>query len=558
VRQSGEGIILVDAQDGDLLDANAAFCRLLGYRAEEVMGLLLKDLLNCNEDAVKRYLNQILSESRHVTSEEQYRRKDGAWLDVEIGAYVVFHAGKNVVCIMVRDITERKFAEQRIKYLAQYDALTNLPNRTLLRDRLQQELAHADRNRWLVAVVFLDLDRFKVINDSLGHYIGDLLLQAIAQRLIGAVRNGDSVSRQGGDEFVIVVSQIKDNDDVNGIADKLLHVVSRAYDIQGQEITISTSIGISLYPRDGTDIETLMKHADLAMYQAKAVGGNDYRTFSSDMDVGVRERLDLENNLRHALEFEQFYLVYQPQVRLASGRVCGMEALLRWRHPDLGEILPVKFIPLAEETGLILSIGEWVLRRACGQLNAWRRQGFDDLTISVNLSARQLLQKDLVRRISSVLEETGLPAALLDLELTESMLMDNMRDNIAMLRSLRAVGIAIFIDDFGTGYSSLAYLHSLPIETLKIDRSFVRAIASRDGDAPIAKAVIALAHSLKLKVIAEGVETGEQLEFLLRHGCDIIQGYYFSKPLTADDFIELLRSDRQLPARAVPPLQSVR
>ncbi len=558
VEQSGEGIFLVDVDSLAVLDANNAFARLLGYSDRELIGLNLDDIFDRLPGIAHNFVSLVMKARGHITHEMQFKRKDGSWLDVETSANVIEHEDKQVLSIVVRDITERKLAQERIHYLAHYDPLTNLPNRVLLRDRLQQDLAHAERNHWMVAVIFLDLDRFKLINDSLGHHAGDRLLQAVSARLNSCVRHGDTVSRQGGDEFVIVVSEVRETDALNVIVEKLLNAVADPCNVHDQEMNITTSIGICLYPHVGEDADTLLKNADMAMYQAKATGGNDSQFYRKDMDDRTRERMSLENNLRHALERGEFYLVYQPQVDLKSGKLFGMEALLRWQHPQLGDVPPMKFIPLAEETGLILQIGEWVLRTACAQMQEWRRQGFDGLRMSVNLSARQLLQKDLTRRVNAILNETGLPSSLLDLELTESMLMENMQENIGTLQSLRQMGVAISIDDFGTGYSSLAYLQRLPIETLKIDRSFVRDIVARDGDAPIALAVIALAHSLGHRVIAEGVETVEQLEFMRDHDCEAIQGYYFSKPLSVEAFTALLLSGRDLPLPGLTSLQLVK
>ncbi len=557
VEQSGEGIIQVDIQSLHVLDANPAFCRLLGYSQEEITGLNLSDLREGSADASRNFVDEVMKVRRHTTHEGQLKRKDGSWLPVETGANVVSNDDKEVLSVVVRDITERKHAQERIHYLAHYDPVTNMPNRVLMRDRLQQNLAHAERNQWMVAVLFLDLDRFKGINDTLGHHAGDLLLQILGQRLTGCVRQGDTVSRQGGDEFVIVISEVRKLEVLDVITEKLLAAVAEPIEIYGHEVTTTTSMGISLYPRDGMDVDSLMKNADMAMYQAKEHGGNNCQFYSTEMNDRTRERLNLENSLRHALERKEFSLHYQPQIDLGTGKVNGMEALLRWKHPQLGDIPPTKFIPLAEETGLISPIGDWVLREACTQMQAWRLQGFDGLRMSVNISARQLQQKDFVSRVAAILDATGLAASMLDLELTESMLMENMQENIAVLQSLRQLGLVISIDDFGTGYSSLAYLQRLPIETLKIDRSFVRDITTRNSNAPIALAVIALAHSLGHKVIAEGVETSEQLEFMRGHGCDAVQGYYFSKPLTADSMTEYLNSQRGLTKRVVPILQIV-
>ncbi len=557
VEQSGEGIIQVDIQSLNLLDANPAFCRLLGYGLEEVPRLSLSDLREGTADASRSYVAEVVKARRHTTHEGQLKCKDGSWLAVETGAYVVSNDGNDVLSIVVRDITERKHAQERIHYLAHYDPVTNMPNRVLMRDRLQQNLAHAERNHCMVAVLFLDLDRFKVINDSLGHHAGDLLLQILGQRLTGCIRQGDTVSRQGGDEFVVVISEVRQLEVLKVITEKLLATVAEPIEIYGHEVTTTTSIGISLFPHDGMAVDSLMKNADMAMYQAKKQGGNNCQFYSSDMNDRSRERLNLENSLRHALERGELSLHYQPQIDIGTGKVFGMEALLRWRHPQLGDIPPTKFIPLAEETGLISAIGDWVLNEACAQMQTWRDQGFDGLRISVNISARQLQQKDLVNRVGAILDATGLAASMLDLELTESMLMENMQENVAVLQSLRQLGLVISIDDFGTGYSSLAYLQRLPIETLKIDRSFVRDITSQNSNAPIALAVIALAHSLGHKVIAEGVETKEQLEFMRNHGCDAVQGYYFSKPLTAASLTEYLHSQRGLARSTAPVLQVV-
>jgi diguanylate cyclase (GGDEF)-like protein/PAS domain S-box-containing protein len=562
VQQSGEGIFLVDADSKRLLDANAAFCRLLGYTLEELRAVTLYDLLGDDRVAVDQYVNRVLRERRHFTSEGQYRRKDDSWAEVEIGANIIVHAGKETLCIVARDIAERKRTQQRIEYLAHFDALTGLPNRILLRDRLQQTLEYARRHSLLVAVIFLDLDRFKMVNDTLGHPAGDLLLQAVAQRLTESVRSCDTVSRQGGDEFVIVMSEFMLPQECVAVAEKILFAVSQPHQINDQELHITTSIGISLFPGDGADVENLMMNADVAMYYAKKAGGNSVQLYSPSMNQRSFERLTLENNLRRALEREEFSLAYQPQVDLRTGRVFGMEALLRWQQPQLGQIPPTRFISIAEETGLIVPIGAWVLRTACQQARQWSEQGYGALRIAVNLSARQFQQKRLAATIAAILVETGLPANQLEIELTESMLMSNVAENIAALHALKALGVWISIDDFGTGYSSLAYLQRMPIDTVKIDRSFVLDISAHAEGGVIAKAVIALARSLHMSVIAEGVETVEQLDFLRTHGCDSLQGYYFSPPLAPDAFTRLLQEARCLPTqgaegqKARPPMNA--
>ena len=441
---------------------------------------------------------------------------------------------------IIRDVTERKRAEERLSYLATHDALTNLPNRTLFIDRLEQAVSRAPWRKRLVAVLFLDLDHFKRINDTLGHNLGDLFLKAVAERLKGCVREGDTVARMGGDEFTVVLADIAETRDVPKIAQKVLDAFSKPFRVDGHELFTTTSVGISLYPNDGDNAEVLLKNADAAMYRAKEEGRNNYQHFSPAMNVRALEHLALENNLRYALEREELLLHYQPQVDLKTGRVIGMEALLRWQHPDLGLVSPAQFISLAEETGLIVPIGEWVLRTACAQNKAWQEAGLSPVRVSVNLSGRQFFQKNLFEMISRVIRETGLDPNSLELELTESFLMKKAESNIATLRELSAMMVRLSIDDFGTGYSSLSYLKHFPIHSLKIDQSFVRDITTDPDDAVIVTAIVTLAHSLCLKVIAEGVETKEQLEFLRSLQCDVMQGYLFSRPLPAEEATKLL------------------
>jgi len=439
------------------------------------------------------------------------------------------------------DITARIRAESEIQQLSNYDALTGLPNRSLLHDRLKLAIAQASRDQQLVGVLLLDLDRFKSINDAFGHRAGDKLLKTVARRLAACIRESDTLACLGGDEFVVILAGVNSAEGITTAAKKILMLVSEPVYIDGQEIYTSGSIGIAVYPMDGDDSDTLLKHADLAMYQAKELERNNFQFFSSEMNVKVQERVMLENSMRKALEREEFFLVYQPQVDARSGQITGMEALLRWQHPDLGLLGPDKFIALAEETGFILPIGEWVLQSACRQNKAWQQQGLPSVRVAVNLSAKQFGQYHLDEMISATLMETGLEPEWLELEITESAIMKNAEQTSIILRKLKEMGISLAIDDFGTGYSSLAYLKHFPISRLKIDRSFIQDITTNPDDAAIAEIIIAMAQTLKLSVIAEGVETRAQMELLSFNNCIEMQGFLFSRPVPAELFAEILR-----------------
>ncbi len=452
------------------------------------------------------------------------------------------HDGRAVLLVgTLLDVTDRTRAEQEIHHLANYDSLTGLPNRNLLHDRLQQAIVQSARMQGSVGVLFLDLDRFKGVNESLGHKAGDQLLRTVAERLRVCVRESDTLARVGGDEFVIILSIVADEDGVSSAASKILAIISEPFVIEEQELYLTTSIGVAVYPTDGADVQTLLKHADLAMYQAKDMDRNNFQFFSSDLNVKVMERMVLESSLRRALERDEFELFYQAQVDVVERTIIGFEALLRWRHPELGMISPEKFIPLAEETGLILSIGEWVLRTACRQAKAWQNAGLPPVRMAVNLSGKQFRTK-LDQVVASILLETGLGASWLELELTESILMRNAAENQQLLQALSGMGCSLSIDDFGTGYSSLAYLKNFPLGRLKIDRSFVRDIITNPDDRAIAKIIIDMAHTLKMEVTAEGVEDNDQLELLKSYGCREIQGFLFSKPLAASAAEALLRT----------------
>jgi diguanylate cyclase (GGDEF)-like protein len=444
--------------------------------------------------------------------------------------------------IRVRENEAKVAHAQQVEYLAYHDGLTGLPNRSLMSKLLARSISEARRYERSLAVAFLDLDRFKQINDTLGHQAGDQLLREVAVRLNTCVRESDTVARLGGDEFVVLLSELADEHHAAIVAQKILAAIAKPFHLIGQEFRVTASIGISTYPQDGLDEQTLTKHADIAMYQAKAEGKNTFQFYSEKLNANSLERLTLESSLRHALERHEFRLHYQAKRDIGSGRITGMEALLRWEHPDLGTVAPMQFIPVAEETGLILPIGKWVLKTACSQNVAWQKQGLPHLSIAVNLTTRQFRDEQLLPDVTSILSATGMDPHLLELEIAESLLTQNVENTLRILTRIKAVGIRIAIDDFGTGYSSLATLQRFPLDTIKIDRSFIRDIISDNQDTGLADAVIAMGKSLSLTVVAQGVETRDQAEFLRMHACDELQGFYFQKPLPAEEFRQLLQA----------------
>ncbi len=445
--------------------------------------------------------------------------------------------------VLEREIEERLQAEAQLQQLAYFDVLTGLPNRTLFRDRLTQVLEQAPRFSRQAALISVDIDRFKGINDALGTIQADQLLIAVANRLQGSLRGSDTVSRSGGDEFLLLLAAIHRGEAVAQVARKILTEMERPFEVNGQEVFVSVSLGIALYPADGIEADTLLKNAETAMFVAKQAGRKGgYQFFSREMNERSVERFALEGKLRRALERKEFFLHYQPQVDMKSGKMTGVEALLRWRHPELGVVAPGKFIPLAEETGLINPIGDWVLQTACAQNRAWQQQGAPVFRMAVNLSARQFNQADLVARVARVLHETRLPPGCLELEITESMLMENAELARAKLEDLKELEVLLAVDDFGTGYSSLSYLKNFPIDRLKIDNSFIRDITTDNGGAAIAEAIIAMAGSLRMCAIAEGVETREQLEILRDKKCNEMQGYYFARPMDAAALLNKLQT----------------
>jgi len=432
---------------------------------------------------------------------------------------------------------ERKRYQEQLEYQANYDALTGLPNRNLLRDRLRQSV-FAQRFVRSIGVVFLDIDHFKFVNDSLGHNTGDKLLQNVAERLTETVRDGDTVARLGGDEFILILNDQPGQEVIYRAMQRIMNRIAEPIDIDGQELMVTCSAGISLYPQDGPDVETLLKNADAAMYQAKEKGRNNFQFYTAEMNRQVNERLKTETSLRRALERDEFELYYQPRFNIGSGALVGCEALLRWQHPERGLLLPERFIALAEETGLIVPIGEWVLRSACDQARAWQKDGCAPIAVSVNLSMRQFRQEALANAIDDALRRSGLEPRLLEMELTESLIMHDTEVAIRILLRLREIGVDISVDDFGTGHSSLSYLTKLPISALKIDQSFVQDVkgSGRTDEGLVAQTIISLARNLKLKVVGEGVETAAQFEFLRKHDCDEVQGFHLGKPMPASEF----------------------
>jgi diguanylate cyclase (GGDEF)-like protein/PAS domain S-box-containing protein len=452
------------------------------------------------------------------------------------------------------DITARKLTEQRVHHVAQHDVLTGLPNRSLLQDRLQQAVAYATRSGHPVWVMLIDLDRFKFVNDSMGHKAGDVLLVTVAARLRSSLRDSDTVARLSGDEFVVILSEHQDQKLSPDIVQRVMDSVAQPVILGTKEFMVTCSIGVAVYPSEGTPADSLIEHADIAMYRAKKLGRNNFQFYTPAMNEESQERVRIEGALRTALERNEFVLHYQPQVDLASGRIVGMEALIRWQHPELGMVPPSRFIGVAEETGLIVPIGAWVMRAACAQNKAWQDAGLGRLRVAVNLSARQFGAADLLERIEQALQDSALDPGCLEIELTESLFMSDVTPAVDLLHRMKALGVQLSIDDFGTGYSSLSYLSRFPIDTLKIDRSFVADITHDANDAAIVTSIIALAHNLKLAVIAEGVENVEQLDYLRRHGCDEIQGYYFSRPLPAEQFEQLLHQRLALPTPSADDL----
>ncbi|MDX9710522.1 MAG: EAL domain-containing protein [Trichloromonas sp.] len=542
VEQSPAAVLITDPA-GTVEYVNPKFTRITGYTLEEAQARtssLLKSE-GMSEEAYRGLLDR-LSSGEEWHGEIRSRRKNGSryWELASISPVVGSDGAITHYVAVKEDISDRKDYEAQLEYLSTHDELTGLANRALLSDRLEQSIHYAQRSERQVAVLLLDLDRFKFINDSLGHDFGDRLLCEVARRLQDSVREADTVARLGGDEFVLLLTELAGTKDAGLVANKILCRLAEPYHLDGREITLTASLGISLYPRDGLDVATLIRNADTAMYQSKRESST-FSYYATEMNQKVLATLEMEGGLRNALERQEFRLHYQPQVDLASGRVIGCEALLRWLHPQKGMISPGDFIPLAEETGLITPIGTWALHEACRQAVVWQEAGFPELRMAVNLSARQFRKGDLPQQVRKALHQTGLAADRLELELTESMVMEDPVGAKQTMQGLKDLGVFLSLDDFGTGYSSLNYLRRFPVDSLKIDRSFIRDVVVDPSGASVVTSIVDIAHNLRLAAVAEGVETREQLDFLVGCGCDSYQGFFFSKPIPADDFTSLLR-----------------
>lgn len=522
--------------DYEILDVNQAYETIMGFSREQVIGRKASELypLFDGQPACLREFVSALKKKRASSFEFDFQYAG----ERHVLRISVTQLAPGYFASIFENITERKRNEEKIERLAYFDHLTGLPNRVLLRDRLGQLVARAKRNKGSFGLFFLDLDHFKQVNDTLGHDKGDQLLTVVAERLGKVLRTCDSVARHGGDEFVILVDEIKDREDASLIACKILESFAEPIFLDDKEVFTTTSIGIAMFPDDGNDPDTLLKNADTAMYQSKEKGRNTYRFYSADMNARTLERLLLANDLRKALQQDEFHLVYQPQIDLKNGQMSGIEALLRWQHPDLGSISPSRFIPLAEETGLILPIGRWVLETACQQARAIQQQCRLPLKIAVNLSVKQFKDPHLAKQVREILRKTGLSSKDLELEITESTLMENVASSRKTLQELKEMGIGLAIDDFGTGYSSLSYLRDFAIDRLKIDKSFIRKVTTHPDDLAITKAIIVMGHIIGMKVVAEGVETKEELMLLQENECNEVQGFYFSRPLPPNELID--------------------
>jgi len=551
-------IIYILDQDGHFTFINERIETLLGYESKELVGKHYSILVHQNDAEVARYVfnERRVGDRASRNVELRLKCKDDSskrffetrTLPIELSSMGIYQNEDDPrkktylgTYGVARDITERKIAEDTINFQAYHDLLTNLPNRALLRDRLSLAISQAKREEEMLAVMFLDLDRFKNINDSLGHVVGDELLQQVSNRLKSCVREGDTLARFGGDEFTLLLPKIaKGKEDVSKIAEKINEVLKDPFDIENNELYVSASIGIAIYPRDGTNMDSLIKHADIAMYHVKDTGKNNYKFYSNDMTTPYFQNLSMETGIRRALDNDEFHLMYQPQINIKTGEIVGVEALLRWEHPEHGSITPAEFIPFAEETGMIVEIGHWVLRNACAELKRWRDAGLPEIRMSINMSARQLAEKTIVKHVAGILRDFGIPGHCLEIEITENTIMNDMDSVVQKLKELSKKGIYIAIDDFGTGYSSLSYLHKLPIQTLKIDRAFIKEVNMKHSRNSIINTIVAMAKGLNLNVIAEGVETQQQLDYLQEIDCSEAQGFLFGKPLSADVITQLL------------------
>jgi diguanylate cyclase (GGDEF)-like protein/PAS domain S-box-containing protein len=547
---TADAIFLIDREAMCFVDVNATACRMLGYEREDFLSF------GCGADGavsepIKTLYDRLLAgDQSGAMAELTLQKKDGGEIAVEVQRRTLRSGASWILVAVVRDITERKDAEMRLVKLAHFDTLTGLPNRSQFYSALSRALDQAAEHRWAVGVLFLDLDRFKTINDTLGHALGDELLRQFSGRLVDCLRVRDTIGRFGGDEFAAILILPEGPQSAIGVVEKIRESLRRPFTLDGHEVTLTGSIGISVYPDDALDADSLIKYADTAMYRAKEAGRDAYRFFTAEMNAQSLARLDLESALRRAIDNDEFVLYFQPKVHIGSGRISGAEALIRWNRPGHGMVSPALFVPILEETGMIVRVGNWVIQEACRKIAEWSRNLATPVHLSVNVSGIQFFVGGLEQEVLNAIKVHGIDPELLELELTESSLMSNAEDTITVLRNLKNLGIQISVDDFGTGYSSLAYLKRFPIDKLKIDIAFVREVTSNPDDAAIVLAIINMAHSLKLQVIAEGVERDAQLAYLRRHGCDEMQGYYFSRPVPTDEFELMLKQGKALSAPA--------
>ncbi len=554
---TADAIMLVSRDTMRFVEVNATSCKMLGYTHAEMLALGPVALGAVTREALEQVYDAVIDaviagQASKKLSEVALHCKDGSLIEVEVSRQAMPSGSDWIIVSVVRDFTERKQAQQRLQHQANHDALTSLPNRSFFYETLRKTIVLALQQGWKVAVMFIDLDHFKNVNDTLGHAIGDELLIQFSNRLLTCVRMRDAVGRLGGDEFGLILVMEQGHQGAARVAAKIRDSLRPPFNLQGYEVIMTASIGITIHPDDGSDPDALIKYADTAMYQAKHAGRNTYRFFTAQMNVDVLQRQDLEGALRKAIEREEFELHYQPKVSLTTGVVVGLEALLRWARPGHGLVAPALFIPVLEESGLIVRVGSWVIAAACRQIKEWQRGEVGPVQVSVNVAGRQFIEGDLEADVTRALADNDLPAGLLELELTETSLMVNTERTIRCLCNLRERGVTVAIDDFGTGYSSLAYLRRFPIDKLKIDIAFIRDVISNPDDAAIVQAIITMAHSLNLVVIAEGVETPAQQGYLLRHRCDQIQGYLASRPLSAALMTKLLLQRKTLDQPAMP------
>ncbi|MEM8778622.1 MAG: EAL domain-containing protein [Cyanobacteria bacterium P01_G01_bin.49] len=540
VEQTTEGILVIDVQTKRIIEANQAYCKLLGYDSAEIIGLNLYDLMEIERETFSEQLKTVTPENAYFIKEALYRHQNGSVVNVAGKISLTTYQGQDVFCLVIRDISEWKQAEEELQHQVLHDSLTNLPNRDLLNQHFAVALAHAQRHQHLLAVIFIDIDSFTNINNTLGHSVGDRVLQSFGERLSDCVRTGDTVTRWGGDEFVLLLPQIRNTEDTVKLSQRIFNTLQRPFIIDEHQLQIKCSVGIAIYPQDGENAETLLKNADAALHRTKEQGCNHYQFYSPHLTAEAELLLRLEDLLHQALEKRQFHLHYQPQVRLKTRQIVATEALLRWDTPAFGMIYPQKFLPLAEKTDLILHLSKWVLKTACQQNLSWQKDGLPPIPVSVNLSAREFQQPNLATVVASVLNETGLDPQWLELELTESTLRQNLNLARKTLQDLQNLGVRIALDDFGKGFSSLGYFKQFSFRTLKLHQAFIRDLRGTSEESGLISAILAIGKGFNLRIVAEGVETQEQFDILESLNCEEIQGYWFSRPLPTKEATELL------------------